>query len=275
MLPIALQLYSIRGYTDKDFFGTLQKVKDMGYDGVEFTELNGYSPEEVKKQLDNIGLIPVSAHVSYTDMCSNYKQMVADYAKIGCKTICIPYLAPEFLPTGDNFDEAMDNFRKFGEETNKYGIPFAYHNHAFEFEKYNGEYILDIIFNSVSPDLLETQIDTAWANKGGVDPIQYIKKYKNRATTIHLKDLVLRDKNPANEYHNSIETSFVPIADNENDFGYRPIGYGIQDIPGLLKAFNEIGCKYVIVEQDEPSMGLTSIECAEKSINSLRKLLGK
>ena len=34
-----MQLYSVRGDMEQDFKGTLQKVKDMGYDGVEFAAM--------------------------------------------------------------------------------------------------------------------------------------------------------------------------------------------------------------------------------------------
>ena len=46
--PIALQLYSVRDFAEKDMRGTLQKVKALGYDGVEFAGLYGCAPEEVK-----------------------------------------------------------------------------------------------------------------------------------------------------------------------------------------------------------------------------------
>ena len=35
-LPVGLQLYTVRDDMAKDFKGTLQKVKELGYDGVEF-----------------------------------------------------------------------------------------------------------------------------------------------------------------------------------------------------------------------------------------------
>ena len=35
-LPVGVQLYSVRDDMAADFKGTLQKVKAMGYDGVEF-----------------------------------------------------------------------------------------------------------------------------------------------------------------------------------------------------------------------------------------------
>ena len=40
--PVALQLYSVREDMEADFAGTLQKVKEIGYDGVEFAGLFGH-----------------------------------------------------------------------------------------------------------------------------------------------------------------------------------------------------------------------------------------
>ena len=61
-LPVAIQLYSLRDEMDKDFKGTLEKVKEMGYDGVEFAGLYDHKPEEIKALVDELGLIPISAH---------------------------------------------------------------------------------------------------------------------------------------------------------------------------------------------------------------------
>lgn len=61
--PVAVQVYSVRDFAEKDFRGTLQKIKDMGYDGVEFAGLYGNSPADVKKMCEEIGLVPISAHV--------------------------------------------------------------------------------------------------------------------------------------------------------------------------------------------------------------------
>ena len=34
--PVAIQLYSLRDETEKDFMGVLEKVAEIGYKGVEF-----------------------------------------------------------------------------------------------------------------------------------------------------------------------------------------------------------------------------------------------
>ena len=81
--PIALQLYSVRDDMASDFEGTLKKVKALGYDGVEFAGLYGKSAAEIKKMCDEIGLVPISAHVPFVEMI-NDPDLLKTYSEIGC-----------------------------------------------------------------------------------------------------------------------------------------------------------------------------------------------
>ena len=69
--PVALQLYSVREDMEADFAGTLQKVKEIGYDGVEFAGLFGHDAREVNKMCKDAGLVPISAHVPFMSMISD------------------------------------------------------------------------------------------------------------------------------------------------------------------------------------------------------------
>ena len=71
-LPIAIQVYSIREEAERDFTKTMQEVKKMGYDGVELAGLYGHTPEDIRDILKNIGLTPISAHVSYSESLCNH-----------------------------------------------------------------------------------------------------------------------------------------------------------------------------------------------------------
>ena len=55
-LPVAVQVYSVRDDAKADLRGTLEKIKQMGYDGVEFAGLYGYKPEDIKAMCEEIGL---------------------------------------------------------------------------------------------------------------------------------------------------------------------------------------------------------------------------
>lgn len=266
--PIALQLYSVRDDIAADFEGTLKKVKAMGYDGVEFAGLYGKSAAEVKKMCDETGLIPISAHVPYGELLKG-DETFKIYAEIGCKYIVIPWINGEYLAGGEKNAEFNENVRKFGELANANGMKLCYHNHDFEFQRVDGEYKLDRLYNDVPAELLLTQLDTCWVNVGGENPADYIRKYNGRIEIIHLKDFV---GGKSENMYGLIGTDGKEAPKENSKFELRPVGSGVQDFPAILKATEEVNAKWVIVEQDNPSMGKTPIECAQVSINYLKTL---
>ena len=144
-LPIGLQLYSIREDMEKDFFGTLEKVKEMGYDAIEFAGVFDKDPKEIKAKCDELGLNPISAHVGIPVLLPDIEGVVKMYSEIGCKFIAIPWASAETdLPGGTAYDEFLKNVKAVSTVAKKYGITLCYHNHDFEFEKINGENKLDI-----------------------------------------------------------------------------------------------------------------------------------
>lgn len=266
--PIALQLYSVRANMAEDFEGTLKKVKEMGYDGVEFAGLYDTSATDVKRMCEEIGLIPVSAHVPFTDMMAN-PSILETYAEIGCRYVVIPYLNDEYRPGKEKFQEVIEGAKLLGKKAKDLGLQLAYHNHDFEFTKINGEYALDILYKEVPAELLQTQLDTCWVNVGGEDPVAYIRKYNGRAEMVHLKDFV--GKQSENMY------ALIGIDEDEEKntggkFEFRPLGKGVQDFPAILCAAKDAGTKWVIVEQDSPSLGLDALACAKVSIDYLKTL---
>ena len=81
--PIAVQVYSVRDDASKNLYGTLKKIKAMGYDGVEFAGLYGHTAAEIKEMCADIGLTPISAHVPYVDMVKDPEGVLGTYAEIG------------------------------------------------------------------------------------------------------------------------------------------------------------------------------------------------
>lgn len=269
--PIALQLYSIREDLEEDLKGTLEKVKSMGYQGVELAGLYGLTPEDFKSALGAFDLKPVSAHVPFIDMIADPEKVMSDYALIGCEYIVIPYLTEEYRPGEEKFNEVIEGARVLGEIANKHNLTLLYHNHDFEFTEIDGEYALDILYKELPAELLKAELDTCWVNVGGEDPATYIKKYSGRTPVVHLKDFMIAGKKPAKMYE------LIGIEEEEKEseegaFEFRPLGMGLQDIPSILEASAASGAKWVVVEQDAPTPGKTSLECAQISIDYLKSL---
>ena len=55
-------------------------------------------------------------------------------------------------------------------------------------------------------------------------------------------------------------------------FEFRPVGLGKQDLPAILTAATAAGAAWVVVEQDTPTMGLSELESATRSIEYLKSL---
>lgn len=134
-LPVALQLYSVRDELEADFEGTIAKVKEFGYDGVEFAGLYGRSAEQVRKILADAGLTPVSAHVPLDDLLGDTQAVVATYKEIGCKYIAVPYLPEDRRPGTEGFDRTIEDIKKIADVCNTAGVRLLYHNHDFRVQK--------------------------------------------------------------------------------------------------------------------------------------------
>lgn len=268
--PVGLQLYSVREDLSADFEGTLKKVSEMGYDGVEFAGLYDNSAEEIKELCEKYSLTPLSAHVPYADMLADLDKVISDYKTIGCKYIVIPYMTEEYRPGVENYDEVIAKINEIGKKLKENGFTLLYHNHDFEFVKINGEYGLDILYNSVESSVLQTELDTCWVRVGGEDPAQYVRKYTSRAPVVHLKDYDPGDGSKTNMYKLiGLDDSEEQNADENRGFSFRPVGYGVQNFEEILTACHDAGAQWVIVEQDEPSLKKTPLECAKLSIDYL------
>ncbi len=266
---IALQLYSVRDAMKQDFYGTLKKVKEMGYSGVEFAGLFDHTPEEVKAMCEELGLVPLSAHVPLQDLREDPDGVITTYKVLGCKYLVVPYLTPEFRPGTPGFQTVIETVKVLGKKMAENDMVLQYHNHDFEFVKIDGKYALDILYAEAGPELLQTQIDTCWVNVGGENPAQYLTKYAGRTPTVHLKDF---NGSKSENMYALIGINDGKKADAASAFELRPLGKGVQDFPAIIAAATAGGAEWFIVEQDNPSMGYTPLQCAEVSINYLMSL---
>ncbi|WP_195542629.1 sugar phosphate isomerase/epimerase family protein [Massiliimalia timonensis] len=262
-LPVGLQVYSVRDDAGKDFLGTMKKIKEIGYDFVELAGLYGQTAEEVKAALEEAGIPALSAHVPLAELEADVEKIVADYVKIGCKYIAIPYLPEELRPNTPGFDKVMSLIPQIGEVCNKHGVTLLYHNHDFEFVKVaDGRYALDYMYETIPAELLQTELDCCWVKVAGEEPAGYIKKYENRCPVVHLKDFY-KEGNPENLYE-LIGIDPEEKKEDSGKFEFRPVGFGIQVMPEILEAAVANGAEYVVVEQDA-SVGRTPMEAVTMS----------
>ena len=272
MLPIGLQLYSVRNEMEKDFAGTLAKVAEMGYDGVEFAGLFGKTAEEVKELLEKNGLKAVSAHVPLVEMLEDMDKVIDTYKTIGCPYIAIPYVDEKYRPGTPDYPETLAKIEELGKKCAAAGLVLMYHNHDFEFVKIGDKYGIDVMYETVPAEYLQTELDTCWVNVGGENPADFITKYSGRTPVVHLKDFVMKGKEKPKKLYALIGIDDDEKPAEEEAFSFKPVGYGVQDIPSIIAASEKSGADWLIVEQDQPDKGNTELSAVKMSIDYLRSL---
>src|SRR4051812_13945108 len=184
--PIALQSYTIRDELSKDYFGTLGKVAEVGYQGVEIgPPPEGITIAEFKNHLSAIGLQVIGAHAGIEQLTAGLAAQVDYLHEVG----------GEYVALSHNFDsrqavlETARLFNRIGENCRTEGIQFLYHNHDREFARFDGEYALDILLQATDPGLVKMELDTYWVKRGGADPVDYLRKLHGRCPLLHIKDM--------------------------------------------------------------------------------------
>lgn len=238
-IKVGIQLYSVSEYMEKDMDKTLGEVKAMGYDYVEFAGYFDKSAKEIKALLDKHKLECISIHRGLNRFFDN-EQFEMEYIKVlGAKYCVIPWYEVSKLAGSEGWSDTVEKFTKHGEAMKANGIKLLYHNHSFEFNKFEGKYLLDWIYETISQDLIDPEFDTCWVRFAGEEPCKFIEKFAGRVDVLHLKDFTC-EKFPKG-----------PVYDlEENGFVFKPCGYGIMDFKSILASAEKAGTKYVIVEQD-------------------------
>ncbi len=224
-MKLAVQLYSLRHHMEngENFIDILKKVKALGFDGVEFAGFHGYTPEELKKALDEIGLVAVGAHMGLNDFKPEKLDETIRAGKIlGARTLGIGGADTE---TETALQEVIDTLGNADRIASEQGINVYFHNHTQEFS--------EPLFNTVSGTIFERlaaechmQIDTYWSFHAGKDNYALISEYKDRIVHLHIKDGI--------DGH--------PMA----------LGEGNNDLPTVVRAARDNGIEWLVLENDDP-----------------------
>ena len=190
-MEISLQLYSIHEETTKDFAGSVKKVGEIGFQGVEFAGYGGLTSGEQKKLLAESGLYSVGTHCGLPVFTDHFEEELQYSKSIGSKYIICPYAR---LDTMEQIDQLAQVLNAAAVKAAKEGIKVGYHNHDHEFIQIDGRYALDLLAEKTSDDVV-LELDVFWVAYAGVDPVEYIKKWGKRVELIHIKQIDAKKAN--------------------------------------------------------------------------------
>ncbi|HPN84665.1 MAG TPA: sugar phosphate isomerase/epimerase [Victivallales bacterium] len=226
---IAAQLYTVREFckTPEDLHKTVEKIKEIGFDAVQVSGIAPIDVCELKKILDGEGLKCCATHEPGKAILEETERIIERLKILGCKYAAYPN--PHVpLKSATDYSKLAKDLSNAGARMAESGLVLCYHNHAREFELFDGRLGLDIIYDESDSKFLQGEIDTYWVQAGGQNPAKWCKKLKGRLPLIHLKDYGIIENVP---------TMFE-------------IGRGNLDWEKILKSAKKAGVEWFIIEQD-------------------------
>ncbi|MFC2949749.1 sugar phosphate isomerase/epimerase family protein [Virgibacillus sediminis] len=258
-------------------YETMKKLHELGFGAVEVSQIpmTEENVAELKRASEefNINIAALSAGLEPMLPGAPGETLINDFDKIvqDCKTLDCNFIRIGMLPLsimGDK-DEIMafiDRAEAMAERLAEHGIELYYHTHHIEFQKYDGEYLLDLMKNNTTR--LGFELDVHWIQRAGVNPVEFVKEYKGRISLLHLKDYRIGQLDVQEDDLQDMEKFFHKFT---NLIEFAEVGEGNLDIPAIMEAGLESGAQYFLIEQDD-TYGVDPFDCLETSAKNLKEL---
>ena len=228
---IAVQLYTIRAQLQDPsrLGGALQRLREIGYGAVEVAGLGPNTVGRFGEELKRAGLVACAAHVALDRLEGDLDGVAAECKEWGCKYVVIPSL-PGPYRSQQGYGRFAAEAIELAERLASHGLKLVYHNHAYELERYGDQTGLEMVLSSDRPDAVDVELDTYWLQYGGMNPADWIRRYKHRVPLVHLKDMAIDQGRPVDA----------------------EVGEGNLNWVDILSACREAETRWLVVEQDEP-----------------------
>jgi len=229
-IKLGAQLYTLREFiqTYEDTEATFQFLQDLGITTAQISGIGPIEPERVAELVRRFGLDICVTHKPFDRMLNDLDNLIAEHKMIGCPSIGIGGMPSQYRESKEGILEFIKVATEVGAKMMKQGIRFAYHNHSFEFERYDGRTIMDMLIEDTDPELFYFIPDIHWAQVGGVNPPDFLRQLSGRVDVCHFKDYKI----------------------DKGERKFAEIGTGNLNLDECFKACQDSGVKYIVIEQD-------------------------
>jgi sugar phosphate isomerase/epimerase len=232
-MDLSYQLYSARNATP--WSKVFSALADQGY-----TQVEGFggmfdNVAELAADLDNVGLKMPSTHLALELLEDDFDAALEIINTLGVRQVYAPYLVEDDRPTdAAGWQVFAQRLSKVSDKLAGFGVTFGWHNHDFEFVALpDGQIPMAILLDNAQN--ISWEADIAWVIVGGQDPIEWIKRYGNRITAVHMKDK-------------------APDGENLDQDGWTDVGSGTIDWAALMSAIkSNTPAKIFVMEHDNPA----------------------
>lgn len=245
---IGIELYAVRNAMRASPEKTLEALAKIGYTDVELLwsfKNFGQSIREVKASLKATGLKAPSAHMAPETILTEWEQRCAEAKELGMTYLTAPSLPAETNKSIEAVKLWATRFNNAGEVARRYGLWIALHNEPNHEKPIMGQKPMDVFLAETDPKLVRFQLDVGNMLMGGGDPMAFLRQYRERCWSFHLKNV---------------------IADRTKD---TELAKGTFDLGAFLAAVPQLDKKPCFVEQEGSDNELAS---ARENFEYLRGL---
>lgn len=249
-MKLGAQFYSIRDNTQtpENLRNAFKAMKDIGYEIAQMSAICPIEPEILKGYSEEFSLPIVCTHSPFDRIVNDTDALIREHKIYNCPTIGLGSMPREYIENADTLRTFIETVKEPIKKIRDAGLRFAYHNHAFEFEKIDGKLIFDILIDELP--CLDFIIDTYWVKYAGYDYIEYINRIgADRVRNVHLKDMLTAPKGEICH-----------------------CGRGVIDFAPVVALCNSLGIENALVEQDNAPDTGNSFEQMKHSFENLKKL---
>lgn len=188
LIPIALQLYTLRQTAGADLAGTLAALKKLGYEAVEFAGYYNQDAKTLRRLLDDHGLKCCGTHIQLRALEGEELPKTIEFNQIlGNPNLVVASLGSATPKTLAAWAEMAQTFAVIAGRAKPSKMRVGFHNHTEEFTPIDGQVPFDYFFTKAGPDVF-MQLDTGSSSRAGVDPVPLIEKFPGRIISLHLRD---------------------------------------------------------------------------------------
>ena len=179
--PLPAQVPGMVSYTFREEFkrdvpGTLDRIKALGITDLEFSSLFGRTAAELRRLLDERGMLCTSFGVSYDDLLNKTGEVAENAAELGAKFVRIAWLPDRQPFTLELAQKTAAEFNRLGRRLREQGLTFCYHNHGYEFVPHADGTLFDVLMAETNPQDVSFELDILWAHLPGANPAQLLEK---------------------------------------------------------------------------------------------------
>jgi sugar phosphate isomerase/epimerase len=257
---IGLQLSTLvkQKVDEAELKASLQQIASIGFQEVEpWHAAYSIPADRLRKDIVDSGLKVSSGHFEYTDLTADLSGQLAYAKALGLKWVVCPMLPKSQWTSADGFHTAARQFNEWAKRVNDMGMRFAFHNHDYEFRKFDGTTGYDILLQETDPNLVFYEMDCYWITQAGYDPLQMLNRLGRRVRMLHIKD-----RKPGFPSSNDMSDSSAHFTE---------VGTGGINWPTLLAAAEKLQIEHYFIEQDH--IEGPPLESLRISYNYLQKLL--